>query len=161
MKKPSDENSDLSDFFLTAPAAVSGSGTGAAPDSGPATGSPIEVPEEELAAEAAFAASGPGGPGSVVTVKSRASAGLTINLVFDAAAMAAPQSFRDGVTQAMALICAAVTDRITLNLQIDYSGTGRGAAGGPSGGFFEPYSTVRADLVNNASRGPAYRMSSG
>ena len=38
-------------------------------------------------------------------------------------------------------------------MQIDWSGTGGGAAGGPSGGNFVNYSTVRADLVNNASPG--------
>ena len=67
--------------------------------------------------------------------------------------MAAPQSFRDGITQAMQMICAVVTDHITVNLQIDYSGTGGGAFAGPTGGNFVSYSTVRADLVNNASPG--------
>jgi serralysin len=149
MKKPSDDFSDFSDLVLTSPAHV----VGGAPDpsSGSATGSPVAIPAEALEAEAAVAASGSGGPDSTVAVTG--SAGLTINLMFDAAAMAAPQSFRDGVTQAMAMICAVVTDPITINLQIDYSGTGGGAAGGPSGGFYEPYSTVRADLVNNASAG--------
>jgi len=31
--------------------------------------------------------------------------------------------------------------------------TGGGAAGGPDGGLYEPYSTVRADLINNATPG--------
>ena len=126
---------------------------GGTPDPGPATGSPIVVSDEVLETEANFAASGSGGPGSVVTVSGAASAGLTINLIFDAAAMAAPQSFRDGITQAMQMICAVVTDNITINLQIDYSGTGGSAAAGPTGGYYEPYSVVRADLVNNATPG--------
>jgi len=154
MKKPydiSDNGFDSSDFFAAALNSAAGRGGDGAPDQGPATGSPVAVPEEELEAEAAIAQSGPGGAGSTVAVGS--SAGLTINLIFDQAAMNAPQSFRDGVTQAMAMICAAVTDHITINLQIDYSGTGQGAAGGPSGGLYEPYSTVHADLVNNASPG--------
>ncbi|OKO68562.1 hypothetical protein AC629_42020, partial [Bradyrhizobium sp. NAS80.1] len=139
--------------MITAPAQAFSGVIGGAPDPGPTVGSPIIIPDEERDAEAAFAASGPGGPGSVVTVTGATSAGLTINLLFDAAAMAAPQSFRDGITQAMQMICAAVTDHITLNLQIDYSGTGHGAYGGPSGGNYVSYSTVRADLVNNASPG--------
>ena len=155
MKKPSDDSLDFSDLFLASPTSVYGGGPdhgpNPGPNPGPATGSPIVVPQETLEAEAAVAASGPGGAGSTVAVGS--SAGLTINLMFDAAAMAAPQSFRDGITQAMQMICAVVTDKITLNIQIDYSGTGGSAAAGPSGGYYEPYSTVRADLVNNASPG--------
>jgi hypothetical protein len=154
MKSLFDFSSGFSDFseFFRAPA----QGTtvvGGTPDPGPATGSPIVVSDEVLETEGNFAASGSGGPGSVVSVSGAASAGLTINLIFDAAAMAAPQSFRDGITQAMQMICAVVTDKITINLQIDYSGTGGSAAAGPTGGYYEPYSTVRADLVNNASPG--------
>ncbi len=142
----------FSDFF-TAPATADSHGSVGGTPPPPVLGAPIDVPEEFSEAEALVAASGDGGPGSVVTVTGATSAGLTINLVFDAAAMAAPQSFRDGITQAMQMICAVVTDHITLNLSIDYSGTGRGAFGGPSGGNYVNYSTVRADLVNNASPG--------
>src|ERR1700759_3914655 len=150
MKNPFD---DISDFIVAPPAQSSGNVVGGGSPPAPVLGAPITVPEEELEAEAAVAASGGGGSGSVGTVSGATSAGLTINLVFDAAAMAAPQSFRDGITAAMQMICAVVTDHITLNLQIDYSGTGRGAFGGPSGGNYINYSTVRADLVNNASPG--------
>src|SRR5215813_874281 len=143
--------SDVSDFVVAAPAQSSSSVMGGGP--APVLGGPIDVPDEAREAQEAIDASGDGGPGSVVAVGGPTSAGLTINLLFDAAAMAAPQSFRDGVTQAMQLICAVVTDHITLNLSIDYSGTGRGAFGGPTGGNYVSYSTVRADLVNNASPG--------
>jgi serralysin len=149
MKNPFDDS--FSDFLVAAPTASLGGGSPPAP--APVVGAPIDVPEEFSEAAALVAASGNGGPGSVVTVSGATSAGLTINLVFDAAAMAAPQSFRDGVTAAMQMICAVVTDHVTLNLSIDYSGTGRGAFGGPSGGNYVGYSTVRADLVNNASPG--------
>jgi hypothetical protein len=155
MKNSFDLNSDFSDFFIAphaqeVPASIGGA-YGAPPPS--VLGAPIVVGDEELEAEAAVAASGPGGDGSVVSVGGPASAGLTINLIFDAAAMAAPQSFRDGITTAMQMICAVVTDRITINLSIDYSGTGGSAAGGAAGGNYVDYSTVRANLVNNASPG--------
>jgi hypothetical protein len=67
--------------------------------------------------------------------------------------MAAPASFRAGIEQAAARQSAALSDKITLNFQIDYSGTGGGAAAGPDNGQWESYSSIRNDLVNNASPG--------
>ena len=93
------------------------------------------------------------GPGSVV---SETSGGITINLEFDAAASAltaAAAAFRAGVEQAASILSAEITDKITVNIGIDYSGTGGGAAAGPDNGLFENYSTVRADLVNSATKG--------
>src|SRR6202165_5950781 len=87
---------------------------------------------------------------SVVAVTS---GGITINLLFDAAAMAAPASFRAGIQQAASILTAAISDKITVNIKIDYSGTGGGAAAGPDNGFFESYSSVRTDLINNATPG--------
>jgi hypothetical protein len=81
------------------------------------------------------------------------SGGITINLIFDTAALAAPQSFRDGIQQAVAIIAAAISDKITVNIKIDYSGTGHGASAGPDKGLYEPYSWVRANLINNATPG--------
>ncbi|WP_375413833.1 NF038122 family metalloprotease, partial [uncultured Bradyrhizobium sp.] len=95
-------------------------------------------------------ADGPSDPGSVVVVSS---GGLTINLMFDAAALAAPASFRAGIQQAVAIMAAAFSDKITVNLKIDYSGTGGGAAAGPDHGVFQSYSSIRADLINNATPG--------
>ena len=40
-----------------------------------------------------------------------------------------------------------------MNIKIDYSGTGGGAAAGPDNGLYQSYSAVRADLVNNATPG--------
>ena len=111
---------------------------------------PVVLPVETYEAQAAVSSSGAGGPGSVVA---ETVGGLTVNLVFDAAAMAAPASFRAGIEQAAALLSSAISDKITLNLKIDYSGTGGGAAAGPDSGEWVSYSTVRADLVNNASTG--------
>src|SRR6267154_2481236 len=81
--------------------------------------------------------------------------GITINLLFDAAAMAAPASFRAGIQQAASILTATISDKITVNINVDYSGTGGGAAAGPSGGQYLNYSTVRADLINNATAGAA------
>ena len=53
--------------------------------------SPV-LPDESVEAMAAVSGSGAGGTGSVVAETS--SSGFSINLVFDAAAMAAPASFR-------------------------------------------------------------------
>src|SRR5229473_8374727 len=88
--------------------------------------------------------------GSTVAVNS---GGITINLLFDAAAMAAPASFRAGIQQAASILGAAIFDKITVNIQIDYSGTGGGAAAGPDNGLFESYSSIRADLINHATPG--------
>ena len=81
------------------------------------------------------------------------SGGITINLLFDAAAMAAPASFRAGIQQAASILTATISDKITVNIKIDYSGTGGGAAAGPDNGLYESYSSVRADLINNATPG--------
>src|SRR5207237_10828761 len=78
---------------------------------------------------------------------------LTINLLFDTAAMNAPASFRAGIQQAAAILTSMISDRITVNLKIDYSGTGGGAAAGPDGGQWMSYSTVRSNLINNATLG--------
>uniref|UniRef100_UPI002916EFD5 NF038122 family metalloprotease n=1 Tax=Bradyrhizobium sp. SZCCHNS1054 TaxID=3057301 RepID=UPI002916EFD5 len=111
---------------------------------------PVVLPDESVQAQAAVSVSGPSGPGSVVA---ETSGGLTINLIFDAAAMAAPASFRAGIQQAAAILSSVISDKITLNLHIDYSGTGGGAAAGPDGGQWVSYSSVRSDLLNNASPG--------
>src|SRR4051812_37853711 len=89
-------------------------------------------------------------PGSAVAVTS---GGITINLLYDAAALAAPASFRAGIEQAVSILTAAISDKITVNIKIDYSGTGGGAAAGPDHGIFQSYSSIRADLINNATAG--------
>ena len=101
---------------------------------------------------ASSSGSGTGGsvPGSEL---SATSGGIKINLVLDAAAQAAPQSFKDGLQQAAAMLAAAITDPITVNINIDYSGTGGGAAAGPDNGYLESYSWTRSQLINNASAG--------
>ena len=91
-----------------------------------------------------------GALGSTVAITS---GGLTINLLFDTAAMAAPASFRTGIEQAASILAGTISDKITVNLTIDYSGTGGGAAAGPDSGYYEPYSLIKSDLINNATPG--------
>src|SRR3984957_1951929 len=130
-----------------------GSGNGT---KGPTSGPPPQpvaptLPDESVEAMTAVSGSGGGGPGSVVA--ETATGGLTINLLFDAAAMAAPASFRAGIEQAASILSATITNKITVNIDIDYSGTGGSAAAGPDSGLYESYSSVRADLINNAAPG--------
>ena len=120
----------------------------AAPGGSNAVLPPLALPDKSIEAESAQ--NGPGGPGSVVA---ETSGGLVVNLLFDAAAMAAPVSFRQGIEQAAAILSGAISDKITVNLNIDYSGTGGGAAAGPDNGQYVSYTTLRADLINDATPG--------
>jgi hypothetical protein len=128
--------------------ALAGRDGGKPPDQGPVefTGVPA------LTGEAAVSSSAQSG---AITALAMTTGGITINLLFDAAAMAAPASFRAGIQQAASLLTAAISDQITVNIKIDYSGTGGGAAAGPDAGFYESYSSVRANLINNATPGDA------
>src|SRR5260370_28048973 len=81
------------------------------------------------------------------------SGGAAINLLYDAAAMAAPASFPAGIQQAASILAGTISDKITVNLAIDYSGTGGGAAAGPDHGLYVSYSSVRNYLINNATPG--------
>ncbi|HZR76019.1 NF038122 family metalloprotease [Bradyrhizobium sp.] len=153
---PLDPNGDLglglgdSDFnFGPALPGLSSHGTSTAP----AATMPVApvLPDESVEAIAANASSGSGGPGSVVAETS--SSGFTINLIFDAAAMAAPASFRAGIQQAAAILSSTITNKITVNIDVDYNGTGGGAAAGPTTGLYESYSSVRADLIAGAAPG--------
>jgi len=95
------------------------------------------LPAESFQAQAAVSQSSATGTGSTIFVTS--STGFTFDLIFDAAAMAAPSSFRAGVEQAASILSAAINDKITVNINIDYSGTGGGASAGPDNGLFESY----------------------
>src|SRR5450755_1236787 len=113
---------------------------------------PVAIPATALTSEAveSLAANAQGG---VPTALAMTSGGITINLLFDAAAMAAPASFRAGIQQAASILTATISDRITVDIKIDYSGTGGGAAAGPDAGFYESYTSIRADLINNETPG--------
>src|SRR3974390_3109885 len=124
-------NSDTS-FGSGIPAGLGGKG-GNSGNPPPQPIAPV-LPDESIQAMAAVAGSGSGGPGSVVAETS--SSGFTINLIFDAAAMAAPASFRAGIEQAASILSATITNKITVNINIDFSGTGGGAAAGPDNGQY-------------------------
>jgi len=79
--------------------------------------------------------------------------GLTFNLTFDAAAAAAPESFRAGVEQAAAILSSAITDQATVNLAIDFAGTGGGAGANISNGVLVNYTQLKTDLVDHAAAG--------
>jgi VCBS repeat-containing protein len=137
-----------SDLHTGAPPAAP-YGRPAAPDDGAfLAGTPVKMSEAFISSDAASTAGT--SPNSIVAVTS---GGITINLLFDAAAMAAPASFRAGIQQAVSLLTAAISDQITVNIKIDYSGTGGGAAAGPDSGLYESYSSVKADLINYATPG--------
>src|SRR3954464_10519917 len=63
-------------------------------------------------------AAGSAGAGSTVIVSS---GGITFNLLFDSGA---PATFQQGITQAASILASQITDHITVNLVIHYSGTG-------------------------------------
>ncbi|MET4119733.1 serralysin [Bradyrhizobium sp. JR1.5] len=103
-----------------------------------------------IPATAGGSTSGGSTSGSITSVTA---GGITINLILDAAAQAAPASFKNGLQEAVAILAANITDKITVNINIDYSGTGGGAAAGPDSGFYESYAWTRSELINNASVG--------
>jgi hypothetical protein len=84
---------------------------------------------------------------------------LNINLVWDANALAAPQSFRDSIQAAAAVLEAAIYDPITVNIGIGYNeydnGTiplsGTVSLGGVATGIPTSYSALRAALMGNES----------
>jgi hypothetical protein len=88
-----------------------------------------------------------GGPDAPVAVTS---GGITFNLTFDSFA---PSSFRAGIVQAASILTAAISDQITVNLSIHYSGNNGGAFAGPSTGLFESLSATKAALTSHASLG--------
>ena len=87
-----------------------------------------------------------------------AAGGLQISLDWDASALAAPQSFRDGMQAAANLITAAFSDNITVHIKIGYgsiNGTPlsnqTGALGGWNSGLGISYTNLRSELSQNAT----------
>jgi hypothetical protein len=81
---------------------------------------------------------------------------MIINLEFDAAAQAAPASFRSTLQEAADIIESMFSDNITINLEIQYNEDGIGAGSayaGPSDGEYIGYSSVYNYLVGSASPG--------
>src|SRR5262245_45497657 len=84
---------------------------------------------------------------------------MNINIEFDANAQAAPAAFRNAVLAAASMLDAALTDNITVNIEVGYGeidGTAissTGAEGGPNSGHFYSYSQIRSLLISHASPG--------
>jgi VCBS repeat protein len=83
---------------------------------------------------------------------------MNLNVIYDAAALAAPQSFRDGIATAVGLLNAAIRDAITVNITVGYGEIGGQALpnqntseGSAGGGFVESYSSLRAQLASHAT----------
>jgi hypothetical protein len=90
--------------------------------------------------------------------------GLTINLIYDASALAAPQSFRDGMQAAANMLEGAFNDNIEINIAVGYGefggvrlsrqnisegNIGYTGAGTSGQGISEGYSSLRTLLLNN------------
>jgi serralysin len=75
---------------------------------------------------------------------------MLFNLIFDAIA---PASFRAAIQQAASILTSMISDPITVNLDIHYSGTGGGASAKPDNGLYESYSATTAALINQESLG--------
>jgi hypothetical protein len=78
---------------------------------------------------------------------------MIMNLVLDAAAMAAPTAIKNAWNIAANMYASMFTDNITVNINVHYSGTGGGAFAGPDHGLFESYSSVYNYLTSHASPG--------
>jgi len=120
---------------------------------------PLANPSPEPSATVPFLESGPV-TDSVQSAAVPASTmvsqgGITFNLIWsNAAANIAPAWFRAGIVQAATLLAADITDKITVNIKVDYDGTHGLAFGGPDGQpLSESYSSIRADLIGHASPG--------
>jgi 20S proteasome alpha/beta subunit len=81
---------------------------------------------------------------------------IKINLVYDAQALAAPQSFRDAMQAAANILMSAFQDPITVNIGIGYGEIGgaalptqSGAEGGPTSSFSYSYTALRNALAND------------
>jgi hypothetical protein len=79
--------------------------------------------------------------------------GFTVDLNFDAAAMAAPASFRAGIEQAAAILASTISNKETVDITIDYSGVGGGAGARVDNAVQASYATVRADLIAHEAPG--------
>lgn len=80
---------------------------------------------------------------------------LIINLVYDSSALAAPQSFRDGMQQAAQMLEAAFSDNIAINIAVSYGQKDgqplTGISYGQSTPVNETYSALRALLAEHAT----------
>ena len=126
----------------------------------PSGNGPIEISGTPApTSEAVLSSSAQSGPTSIVAMTS---GGIVVNLLFDAAAMAAPASFRAGIQQAASILSAAISDKITVNIKVDYSGTGA-ATDFQHGSHEIPHhvmqKAIAADAVNEEIPASLWRFS--
>lgn len=96
---------------------------------------------------------------------------MNLNVLYDAAALAAPQSFRDGIATAVGILDSDIHDNITVNIAIDYGEFGGQAlpnqntsegdigftgSGTEGQGVVESYSNLRNLLASHATTGVDY-----
>jgi hypothetical protein len=81
---------------------------------------------------------------------------MILNLIYDSFALAAPQSFRDGMATAANLLIGAIHDNVTINIDVGYgefnSGplfTNQNISLGGDSGFSITYSNLRALLASH------------
>jgi hypothetical protein len=80
---------------------------------------------------------------------------MILNLIYDAFALAAPQSFRDGMATAANLLAAALYDNITINIDVgygEYNGQplpNQNTSEGGDSSFSITYSSLRALLASH------------
>ena len=79
--------------------------------------------------------------------------GLQINLVWGSNVSGAPATFQAGIIKAAQMLCDALSNKVVLNINISYTGTGGGADAGPTNGTTLAYSTVVANLKSHAASG--------
>src|SRR5450830_443636 len=82
---------------------------------------------------------------------------LNLVLAYESSALAAPQSFRDGMQAAANILDSLIFNNITVTIQVGYgdwyngadTGLTTGAEGGDLNGLNESYTNLRAALANH------------
>jgi hypothetical protein len=100
--------------------------------------------------------------GSYSIIQPAIAGAATINLIWDAHALAAPAQFRSAVTYAAQYIQSLITNPITININVGYGevggstmGAGVLGAAGPNSGIGVSYAQFKTYLVSRASSGAA------
>jgi len=78
---------------------------------------------------------------------------MDLNLELSSSAEQAPTAIIDAWEQAASIIDSTFTNNITVNIEINWTGTGGGASAGPNGGEYVSYSTVYNYLTGHATPG--------
>ena len=133
----------------------------------PTAGDPLAMPlawpaaNSPLAQRSAAAATGASLGGNLSVAAG--SAGMQINLIWDASVANAPSGWKTAIQSAATMIQNALSNPITVNIAVGYGEIGgftggsastvpaNSAEGGTLGDLYQSYSTVRQELVNSAT----------